>query len=84
MDRTKLEEEIKALVVDALELEDVSPQDIASNDSLFDGNLGLDSIDGLEIGIALKKKYGVSISQKQKKYFHSVSTLADWVMEEKK
>ncbi|MDR1982558.1 MAG: phosphopantetheine-binding protein [Holosporaceae bacterium] len=83
MDRIKLEEEIKALIIDVLELEDISPKDILSGAPLFDGDLGLDSIDGLEIGIALKKKYGIAIDHKQKKYFHSVLTLVDLVLGEK-
>ncbi|MDR0677950.1 MAG: phosphopantetheine-binding protein [Holosporaceae bacterium] len=83
MNRVKLEEEIKALLIDVLELEGVSPENISSTEPLFDGNLGLDSIDGLEIGIALKKKYNIALDHKQKKYFHSVSTLVDLVIGEK-
>jgi acyl carrier protein len=80
MDRTELEKEIKKLIINALELDDISPEDISSDSPLFgDGGLCSDSIDGLEIGLALKKRYNLAVDHKQKKYFHSVSTLADWV-----
>jgi acyl carrier protein len=81
MDRMKLEAEIKILIIDALEMDEVSPGDISTDDPLFGEGWGLDSIDGQEIGIALEKKYGVAIDDEQKKYFYSVSTLADLVLE---
>ncbi len=54
-----LERELKELIVNALNLEDITPDDIASDEQLFVNGLGLDSIDGLELGMALRKKYGV-------------------------
>lgn len=54
-----LERELKELLVNALNLEDITPDAIASDEQLFGGGLGLDSIDGLELGMALRKKYGV-------------------------
>jgi acyl carrier protein len=83
MNRAELEEEVKVLIIDALELEGVSPEDISSTESLFSGNLGLDSIDGLEIGIALKRKYGIVPNSGHKKYFSSISTLVDLIIGEK-
>lgn len=56
-----LELEIKNLIIEALNLEDMSPDDIASDIPLFGEGLGLDSIDALELGIALKKKYGIEL-----------------------
>jgi acyl carrier protein len=81
MNKTIIEEEVKHLLIDALELEDISPKDIASEEPLFGDGLGLDSIDVLEIEIALKKKYGISIDASYKKNFYSISTLADLVIE---
>ncbi|MGH6950142.1 MAG: phosphopantetheine-binding protein, partial [Vitreimonas sp.] len=54
------ESELKAMIIDVLNLEDVSPEDISSDEELF-GNTGLalDSIDALEIGVALQKRYGI-------------------------
>jgi acyl carrier protein len=80
MDNLKLE--IKKLIVSALELEDIKPEDIADAEPIFDGGLGLDSIDALELGVALKKKFGMSFSAEDadnKKHFASVNALAAYI-----
>lgn len=78
-----LETELKELIVDALFLEDVTPEDISSTEPLFgDDGLGLDSIDALEIGVELKKKYQVTIDQEDenlKSHFASIRNLAAFV-----
>jgi len=77
-----LEEDIKNLIIKSLELEDISADDIVTEDALFGDGLGLDSIDALELGMALKKKYSVTLSsnkEENKKHFYSVKTLADFV-----
>ncbi|HIS89899.1 TPA: acyl carrier protein [Candidatus Avigastranaerophilus faecigallinarum] len=77
-----VEEEIKELIIKSLELEDITPADINENEPLFIDGLGLDSIDALELGMALKKKYNLKMSsnkEENKKYFYSVKTLADYV-----
>ena len=56
-----LKEEIKKVIVSSLELEGVSPEDIGDDEPLFGEGLELDSVDALELGIALKKKFGVSL-----------------------
>jgi acyl carrier protein len=74
-----LEQEIKALIIKALNLEDMSPQDIASDTPLFGEGLGLDSIDALELGIALKKKYGIELEagdSSTREHFRNVFSLA--------
>jgi acyl carrier protein len=79
-----LEQEIKELIISCLNLEDYSPEDIKSEDSLFDDGLGLDSIDALELGVALQKKYGIkmtNITKIESKHFYSVSSLAKFVAE---
>ena len=50
--------EIKKMIVESLNLEDIKPEDIETNAPLFGDGLGLDSIDALELGIAMKKKFG--------------------------
>lgn len=78
----ELEEEIKQIIIDSLELEDVTKDDIDNNEPLFNEGLGLDSIDALELGMALKKKYNLTLSKdknENKKYFYSVSTIADFI-----
>ncbi|AST29418.1 phosphopantetheine-binding protein [Ralstonia pseudosolanacearum] len=78
MDSLKLE--IKRLLIETLDLEDMTPADIDDDAPLFDTNgIGLDSIDSLEIGIALRKQYQLTIAaddQRTREYFRSVSTLA--------
>ena len=79
-----LELEIKKLIISSLNLEDYQPEDIASEESLFADSLGLDSIDALELGVALQKKYGLQLSNVTKtegKHFYSVATLAKFVAE---
>ena len=79
-----LELEIKKLIISSLNLEDYQPEDIASEESLFADSLGLDSIDALELGVALQKKYGLELSNVTKtegKHFYSVATLAKFVAE---
>ena len=80
MDET--EQAIKELIIEALNLEDLSPEDIDSNAPLFGDGLGLDSIDALELGVAIRKKYGVNLdieSEQIREYFASVSNLAQFV-----
>lgn len=77
-----LESEIKKLIVDSLALEDIEPDEIVSDAPLFVDGLGLDSIDALELGVAIRKKYGIKIeatSEKIKAHFYSVRSLANFV-----
>jgi acyl carrier protein len=74
-----LEQEVKELIIDVLQLEDISPADIDSAAPLFVEGLGLDSIDALELGVALQKKYGISLSadsEDTRRHFASVQALA--------
>ena len=73
---------IKELVVSSLDLEDVSPSDIETEAALVGEGLGLDSIDALELGMAVKKAFGITFSKNpadNKQIFYSVKTLADYV-----
>ena len=68
-----LENEVKALIIEALNLEDMTPED-----------LGLDSIDALELGLAVKKRFGVSLSgetEEVRAHFRSVASLAAFIRE---
>jgi acyl carrier protein len=75
--------EIKQLVIAALDLEDVTTADIDDDMLLFDASgLGLDSIDALEIGVALRKKYQIQIeatNSDNRNNFQSVRNLAEFV-----
>lgn len=74
-----LHRDLKQLIIDSLDLEDITVEDIDSDAPLFVEGLGLDSIDALELGLALQKRYGVKIeadSAETKKHFASVNSLA--------
>ena len=76
------EQAIKELIIEALNLEDLSPADIDSAAPLFGEGLGLDSIDALELGVAVRRKYGVNLdidSEEIREHFESVANLAQFV-----
>jgi acyl carrier protein len=78
----QLENDIKELIISALALEDIAPADIDAAAPLFVDGLGLDSIDALELGLALQKRYGVSLSAESEEvraHFASVRALAGFV-----
>jgi acyl carrier protein len=78
----QLEREIKELIVEAAGLEEIRPDDIDSEAPLFVTGLGLDSIDALEIGLALHRRYGIKFSADSgevRKHFGSVRNLAQFV-----
>jgi len=77
-----LEQEVKELIIDVLQLEDITPAEIDSEAPLFVDGLGLDSIDALEIGVALQKRYGITLtaeSQETRRHFASVRALASMI-----
>jgi len=77
-----LRQQIKELIIDSLELEDIKPESIVDSEPLFGEGLGLDSIDALELGVALKKKFGVKFSAENadnRKHFASVDALAEYI-----
>lgn len=77
-----LEVEIKKLLIEALGLEDITIEDIKDEEALFGDGLGLDSIDALELGMALKKRFNLALSsnkEENKQYFYSIQTLADFI-----
>lgn len=87
MSREEIETKLKETVVSALDLEDLTPADIETDVPLFGEGLGLDSIDALELGMAVKKAFGVSFSSNpadNKQIFHSVKTLVDYVEAQQK
>ncbi|HEX9395813.1 MAG TPA: phosphopantetheine-binding protein [Burkholderiales bacterium] len=80
---TDLLHELKCMVIEVLHLEDVAPEDIGDDTPLFaDDGLGLDSIDALELGVALHKKYHLKLvqaDQRVREHFRSVRTLAELI-----
>ena len=78
-----LETQIKQMIIDSLGLEDISADDIDTDAPLFgDDGLGLDSVDALELGLAVKKTFNFQFDgekDKLREHFTSVKTLADFV-----
>lgn len=75
-------DELKTLLIDELNLEDLSPQDIDASAPLFKDGLGLDSIDALELAVVLDKKYGVKIKSDDDQnatIFANLESLASFV-----
>jgi len=82
-----LELEVKQLIIDVLQLEDITPDDIDRAAPLFVEGLGLDSIDALELGVALQKQYGISLSadsEDTRRHFASVQALAAMIATHRK
>ncbi|KQW37346.1 MULTISPECIES: phosphopantetheine-binding protein [Pseudomonas] len=77
-----LHREIKQLIIDALGLEDIEVDDIGDHQTLFGEGLGLDSVDALELGLAIQKEYGIKIDADAKdtrNHFSNVASLAAFV-----
>lgn len=74
-----LHHELKTLIIESLDLEDIDVDDIDDAAPLFNEGLGLDSIDALEIGVALQKRYNIKLdpeSTEIKQHFASIADLA--------
>jgi acyl carrier protein len=79
---SQLENDIKALIIEALGLEDTTPDDIENDANLFGDGLGLDSVDALELGLALQKRYGITIdpeTRNMREHFATVANLSKFV-----
>lgn len=79
-----LEHELKALIISTLDLEDITTADIDSEAPLFGEGLGLDSIDALELGLAIAKTYDVKMdadNEETRQHFASIKSLAAFVQE---
>lgn len=79
---SNLQLELKQMIIEVLDLEDVEVDEIIDDEPLFVEGLGLDSIDALEIGLALQKRYGIKLkadSEETRQHFASVNALATLV-----
>jgi acyl carrier protein len=77
-----LEQELKHLIVEVLNLEDIGADDIGDEEPLFGDGLGLDSIDALELGLALQKRYAIKINAEStdtRAHFATVANLARFI-----
>jgi acyl carrier protein len=81
-----LETEIRKLIVEALKLEDLTWQEVDCAAPLFGEGLGLDSIDALELGVAIRQRYGIKIeavNDEVRAHFYSVRSLAAFITEQR-
>lgn len=78
-----LKQELKENIIEQLNLEDMTPADIADDDMLFGDGLGLDSIDALELIVMLDKNYGIKLTDPKegRTIFESINTMAAYISE---
>ena len=78
-----LTEKLKIKLIEILNLSDVTPEEIDANEQLVGGDLGIDSIDVLEMVVMVEKDYGVVINNKEigEKVFSTLAALADYIRE---
>jgi len=78
--------ELKQKIIEVLNLEDMTPEDINENEPLFGDGLGLDSIDALELIVMIEKNYGIKLANpvEGKAIFKSVATIAEFVSKNRK
>lgn len=81
-----LTQEFKLKLIEALNLEDITPDDIENDAPLFGDGLGLDSIDALEIMLILEKSYGIRLENgaEAKEIFFSINTLTSYISQHRK
>ena len=81
IDMEELIYQLKQQIIEALNLEDMKPEDIDENASLFGEGLGLDSIDALELIVMMEKNYGIKLQDpaQGKEIFKSVAVMADFI-----
>lgn len=82
MKREELENEIRQVILDSVEVDGLTAEDLPSDSPLFGEGVGLDSIDALEIGAALRKKYSVKFkanSEENREHFRTVASLAKFI-----
>jgi acyl carrier protein len=80
-----LEDRLKELIVETLALEDVEPASIDTSAPLFGEGLGLDSIDALELALAIHTEFGVKTQEnddRNREYYRSVESLANFIRQE--
>ena len=80
-DRAALESRIKKLIVERLQLDGLTPEEIESETPLFEGGLGLDSVDALELVLGLEQEFDIKVQSDQieKETLQHVSAIADFV-----
>ena len=83
MDIEQLRSRIKHLIVESLQIEGLDPEDIGDDQTIFGEGLGLDSVDALELVLALETEFGIKVEsdEMRRESFASVNALADFITE---
>ena len=82
MKRSELEEQIRQVILSSVEVDGLTAADLTADQPLFGDGIGLDSIDALEIGAALRKKYQVKFkanSSENRAHFRTIASLVDFI-----
>ena len=82
MKRADLQQEIRDIILSSVDMEGLTAEMLTADVQLFGDGVGLDSIDALEIGAAIRRKYNIKFkanSDENRGHFHSSATLADFV-----
>ena len=82
----ELVEELKVKIIDVLNLEELTPEDIDASVALFGAGLGLDSIDALELIVLMEKDYGIKLDNpaQGREIFRSIETMAGYIGKHRK
>jgi len=80
--KTKLAHKLKCMIIERLQLEDITPADVSDDDPIFDGGLGLDSLDALDLVLLLEKEFNVKIKdpQQAREILSTIDTLAEYIL----
>lgn len=81
-ERVELAHRLKRMIIERLKLEDITPEDVSDDDPIFDGGLGLDSLDALDLVLLLEKEFNVRIKdpQQARKILSTIDTLAEYIL----
>lgn len=82
-ERRKLIEDLKEILIEKLSLQ-FEPDEITEDSPLFGGGLGLDSVDALEIVVAVEEKFDVSITDEDMAVFRSINTIGDFIIQKQR
>lgn len=80
--KIKLAHRLKGMIIERLELEDITPEDVSNDDSIFGAGLNLDSLDALDLVLLLEKEFNIRITdpEQAKKILSTINTLAEYIL----
>lgn len=80
--KVKLAHKLKCMIIERLELEDITPEDVSDDDPIFGAGLNLDSLDALDLVLLLEKEFNIRIRdpEQAKKILSTINTLSDYIL----